>query len=116
GHKVEGQIAEIDQRCKIYLDKVPPEGEQAPEGGSDRPASRDRGDRGPRDRGERGHGDRGPSRGADRGPAGDGPAGDVEVGEDESGEGGDEQRRRRRLQRWTPGPTGTCWVGRRAVP
>ncbi len=93
GDKVEVQIADIDQRGKIYLDKVRPEGEEAPEGGSDRPAGRDRGDRGPRDRGERGHGDRGPSRGADRGPAGDAPA-----GEDDGGEG-DEQRRRRRRQR-----------------
>src|SRR5947207_12041864 len=94
GDKVEVQIADIDQRGKIYLDKVRPEGEEAPEGGSDRPAGRDRGDRGPRDRGERGHGDRGPSRGADRGPSGDVPA-----GEDEAGGEGDEQRRRRRRQR-----------------
>jgi polyribonucleotide nucleotidyltransferase len=94
GDKVEVQIADIDQRGKIYLDKVRPEGEEAPaaEAGSDRPAGRDRGDRGPRDRGERGHGDRGPSRGADRGPAGDTPAGEGEDGDDE-------QRRRRRRQR-----------------
>ncbi len=95
GDKVEVQIADIDQRGKIYLDKVRPEGEEAPDGeaGSDRPPARDRGDRGPRDRGERGHGDRGPSRGADRGPTGDTPSG----GED--GDGDDEMRRRRRRQR-----------------
>ncbi len=91
GDKVEVQIADIDQRGKIYLDKVRPEGEEAPEGAADRPAGRDRGDRGPRDRGERGHGDRGPSRGADRGPN-DAPAG-------EDGGDSDEQRRRRRRQR-----------------
>jgi len=98
GDKVEVQIADIDQRGKIYLDKVRPEGEEAPEGGSDRPAGRDRGDRGPRDRGERGHGDRGPARGADRGPAGDTPAEDDGGDGGEGGEG-DEQRRRRRRQR-----------------
>src|SRR5947207_4277696 len=80
GDKVEVQIADIDQRGKIYLDKVRPEGEEAPADGADRPAGRDRGDRGPRDRGERGHGDRGPSRGTDRGPGGDAPA--AEGGED----------------------------------
>src|SRR5947207_10509005 len=69
GDKVEVQIADIDQRGKIYLDKVRAEGEEAPAEGEDRPAGRDRGDRGPRDRGERGHGDRGPARGSDRGPA-----------------------------------------------
>src|SRR5213075_2210092 len=39
GDKVEVQIADIDQRGKIYLDKVRPEGAEAPdeEGGSDRP-------------------------------------------------------------------------------
>src|SRR2546430_16312272 len=94
GDKVEVQIADIDQRGKIYLDKVRAEGEEAPaeEAGADRPPARDRGDRGPRDRGERGHGDRGPSRGADRGPAGDAPSG----GEEGGGDGDDERRRRRR--------------------
>jgi len=96
GDKVEVQIADIDQRGKIYLDKVRPEGEEAPAGeGSDRPPARDRGDRGPRDRGERGHGDRGPSRGADRSPSADTPAGGDEGGAD----GDDELRRRRRRQR-----------------
>src|SRR5204863_2303610 len=61
GDKVEVQIADIDQRGKIYLDKVRAEGEEAPAEGEDRPAGRDRGDRGPRDRGDRdrdrGHGD-----------------------------------------------------------
>jgi len=78
GDKVEVQIADIDARGKIYLDKVRPEGEEAPaqaEGG--RPAGRDRGDRGPRDRGDRERGEGGPSRG------------------DRDGDGGGEQRRRR---------------------
>jgi polyribonucleotide nucleotidyltransferase len=86
GDKVEVEIAEIDGRGKIYLDKKRPEGAEAPaaEAGEDRPAGRDRGDRGPRDRGDRGdrdRGDRGPGRG-ERGPGGEG-----------GGEG--EQRRRR---------------------
>ncbi|MEV7226424.1 MULTISPECIES: polyribonucleotide nucleotidyltransferase [Polymorphospora] len=85
GDKVEVQIADIDARGKIYLDKVRPEGEEAPEAaeaeaGGERPPARDRSDRGPRDRGDRDRGDRGPSRG-DRG---------------EGGEGGGEQPRRRR--------------------
>jgi polyribonucleotide nucleotidyltransferase len=69
GDKVEVEIAEIDGRGKIYLDKVRPEGAEAPatEGEAGRPPARDRGDRGPRDRGERGdRGDRGPAR-AERG-------------------------------------------------
>jgi polyribonucleotide nucleotidyltransferase len=99
GDKVEVQIADIDQRGKIYLDKVRPEGEEAPAESGDRPA-RDRGDRpdrGPHNRGGRGFdrdGDRGPSRGSDRGPLGDGPGPDGGDGGD-----GDEQRRRRRRQR-----------------
>ncbi|MEV0729028.1 polyribonucleotide nucleotidyltransferase [Polymorphospora sp. NPDC050346] len=85
GDKVEVQIADIDARGKIYLDKVRPEGEEAPEAaeaeaGGERPPARDRSDRGPRDRGDRDRGDRGPSRG-DRGEGG--------------GEGGGEPRRRR---------------------
>jgi polyribonucleotide nucleotidyltransferase len=84
GDKVEVEIAEIDGRGKIYLDKVRPEG--APAGEGERPAGRDRGDRGPRDRGDRSgdreRGDRGPGRG-DRG-SGEG-----------GGDGGPEQRRRR---------------------
>jgi polyribonucleotide nucleotidyltransferase len=115
GDKVEVQIADIDQRGKIYLDKVRPEGEEAPaEVGGERPAGRERGergDRGPRDRGDRDRGDRdrGPGRGYDRGPAGERPPGDrpadAQFGEDgesgESGESGgdDEARRRRRRQR-----------------
>jgi polyribonucleotide nucleotidyltransferase len=43
GDKVEVEIAEVDGRGKIYLDKVRPEGAEAPAEG-DRPASRDRGD------------------------------------------------------------------------
>ena len=62
GDKVEVEIAEIDGRGKIYLDKVRPEGAEAPEApaDADRPATRDRSDRGPRDRGDRG--DRGARR------------------------------------------------------
>jgi len=84
GDKVEVEIAEIDGRGKIYLDKVRPEGAPAPSE-SDRPAGRDRGDRGPRDRGERA--DRGPGR--DRGSSSD-------------GEGG--ERRRRTRDRGDRGP------------
>jgi polyribonucleotide nucleotidyltransferase len=91
GDKVEVEIAEIDGRGKVYLDKVRPEGAPAPAEG-DRPASRDRGDRGPRDRGDRGgdrtHGDRGPGRN-DRGDRGSGGGG---------GEGGDGGERRRRVR------------------
>jgi polyribonucleotide nucleotidyltransferase len=90
GDKVEVEIAEIDGRGKIYLDKVRPEGAEAPAEG-DRPAGRDRGDRGPRDRGDRGErGDRGPGR-SDRGDRTD--RGPSEGGE--SGEGGQRRRRTR---------------------
>jgi polyribonucleotide nucleotidyltransferase len=83
GDKVEVQIADIDARGKIYLDKVRPEGEEAPAAeGGERPSSRDRGDRGPRDRGDRERGERGPR---DRGDGGGG-----------GGEGGGEGDRRRR--------------------
>jgi polyribonucleotide nucleotidyltransferase len=86
GDKVEVEIAEIDGRGKIYLDKVRPEGAEAPAEG-DRPAGRDRGDRGPRDRGDRDRdrdrGDRGPGRDRERGPG-------------EGGEGGEPRRRRHR--------------------
>ena len=82
GDKVEVEIAEIDNRGKVYLDKVRPDGEPAPAAAAegDRPAGRDRGDRGPRDRGGE-RGDRGPS----RGPGGEG-----------GGEAGGERRRRTR--------------------
>ncbi len=83
GDKVEVQIADIDGRGKIYLDKVRPEGEEAPPAeGAGRPPARDRGDRGPRDRGDRdrdrgdrdrSHGERGPGRDrGERGPSRDG--------------------------------------------
>jgi len=88
GDKVEVEIAEIDGRGKIYLDKVLPEGVERPEG--DRPGGRG-GDRGPRDRGdrgERGYGDRGPGR-SDRGPSSGG----------EGGSGGEGERRRRTRDR-----------------
>ncbi|MDI5944241.1 hypothetical protein QLR68_40115, partial [Micromonospora sp. DH15] len=69
GDKVEVEIADIDARGKIYLDKVRPEGAEAPAAtgevaGDERPAGRG-GDRGPRDRGDRERGDRG-----GRGPGG----------------------------------------------
>ncbi|HEX5540277.1 MAG TPA: polyribonucleotide nucleotidyltransferase [Micromonospora sp.] len=79
GDKVEVQIADIDARGKIYLDKVRPEGEEAPAEpvGAERPAAgRERAERGPRERTERA--ERGPSRG------------------EGEGEGGGERRRRRR--------------------
>src|SRR3982750_2337924 len=60
GDKVEVEIAEVDGRGKIYLDKVRPEGEEAPAAPAEGAARPAREDRGPRDRGERGHGDRGP--------------------------------------------------------
>jgi len=68
GDKLEVEISEIDSRGKIYLDKVRPE--PAPAAESERPAGRDKGDRGPRDRGAR-----------------------------SGGEGGGEQRRRRVRER-----------------
>jgi polyribonucleotide nucleotidyltransferase len=90
GDKIEVQIADIDARGKIYLDRVRPESEEAPApvpvatgAAGERPAGRDRGDRGPRDRGDRDQGDRGPSRG-ERGESG------------EPGAGGGQQPRRRR--------------------
>jgi len=90
GDKVEVEIAEIDGRGKIYLDKKRPEGAEAPaEAGEDRPAGRDRGDRGPRDRGDRDRGDRGDRDRGDRGPG----RGDRGPGGEGGGEG--EQRRRR---------------------
>jgi polyribonucleotide nucleotidyltransferase len=89
GDKVEVEIAEIDGRGKIYLDKVRADGEPAP-AAADRPATRDRADRGPRDRGS----DR--ERGSDRGPGRDGGR---EGGPREGGEGGGERRRRIRGDR-----------------
>jgi polyribonucleotide nucleotidyltransferase len=85
GDRVEVSIADIDARGKIYLDKVRPEGEAAPDAeaeGGERPPARGAGDRGPRDRGDRDRGDRGPSRG-------DGGEGGGEAG-------GDRRRRDRR--------------------
>ncbi|GII20592.1 polyribonucleotide nucleotidyltransferase [Planosporangium mesophilum] len=97
GDKVEVQIADIDQRGKIYLDKVRPEGEEAPAAaggeGAERPAGRDRGDRGPRERGER----------AERGPGrerGDRPEREDAAAGEQSGEAGEGDREpRRRRQR-----------------
>jgi polyribonucleotide nucleotidyltransferase len=115
GDKVEVQIADIDARGKIYLDRA---GAEPPAGGSERPAGRDRGrgagDRGPRDRGDRDRGDRGPRRDGESGPRRDGESGPRRDGEsgprrdgdagpnrdDESGpeddRGGEGRRRRRR--------------------
>ncbi|PYC66403.1 polyribonucleotide nucleotidyltransferase [Micromonospora arborensis] len=94
GDRVEVEIADIDARGKIYLDKVRPEGAEAPAAGEaaggDRPAGRDRGDRGPRDRGDR---ERGGDRGA-RGPERGGEGGNGGGGE--GGEGGERPRRRTR--------------------
>ncbi|WP_432986848.1 polyribonucleotide nucleotidyltransferase [Dactylosporangium sp. CA-233914] len=84
GDKVEVQIADIDNRGKIYLDKVLAEGEQppAPAEGGERPA-RERGDRG----------DRGPRRErSDRAPR---PAAEEGGEAAPSGEEGGEFRRRR---------------------
>jgi polyribonucleotide nucleotidyltransferase len=83
GDRVEVEIAEVDGRGKIYLDKAQPEGAEAPAEG-ERPPARERSDRGPRDRGERG--DRGAS---DRGPGREPRA------EGGSGEGGERRRRTR---------------------
>jgi polyribonucleotide nucleotidyltransferase len=91
GDRVEVEIAEVDSRGKIYLDKVRPEGEApaAPAGSGERPAGRERPERGPRDRG----GDRGPGRSSE--PAGDG-GGRGGRGDADSGDGGGERRRRTR--------------------
>jgi polyribonucleotide nucleotidyltransferase len=84
GDKVEVQIADIDGRGKIYLDKAGAEPAGGSPGGSggDRPGGRDRGDRGrgsgdrgPRDRSDRDRGDRGPRRDGDSGPRRDGDSG-----------------------------------------
>ena len=92
GDKIEVQIADIDGRGKIYLDKAGAEPAATPAGTpagggagerSDRPASRDRGDRGPRDRGDRERGERGPRR-----------DGEAAEGDRERGEGARRRRRR----------------------
>jgi polyribonucleotide nucleotidyltransferase len=80
GDKVEVQIADIDARGKIYLDKLLPDGTVAPASGSGG------GDRGPR-----------PERSGDRGGARGG--GNFERGPREGGEGGDGERRRRQQRR-----------------
>ncbi|AGZ45438.1 polyribonucleotide nucleotidyltransferase [Actinoplanes friuliensis] len=74
GDKVEVSIADIDNRGKIYLDKVRPEGEEAPaaaEGAPAAAAGADNGGRPPReDRGPRGEGGGEPRRRRQR-PSGD---------------------------------------------
>ena len=94
GDKVEVEIADIDARGKIYLDKIRPEGAEAPAAGEaaggDRPSGRDRGgDRGPRDRGDRG-GERRSEGGERRSEGGERRS--------EGGEGGGESRPRRRTR------------------
>jgi polyribonucleotide nucleotidyltransferase len=95
GDKVEVEIAEVDSRGKIYLDKVRPEGAPAPEGG-DRPSGRDRGDRGPRDRDRGDRGDRGPGRDRGRGPDAESGGGGGGGGEGRGDGDGGERRRRQR--------------------
>ncbi|HEY8471393.1 MAG TPA: polyribonucleotide nucleotidyltransferase [Natronosporangium sp.] len=87
GDKVEVQIADIDGRGKIYLDKAGAE----PSNGADRPGGRPGGrggDRGPRDRGDRERGERGPRRESDAGDGG-------ESAGEQPREGGRRRRRRR---------------------
>jgi len=100
GDKIEVEIADVDGRGKIYLDKVYPEGQEPPKRPSGGDRERPKGERG--DRG--GRGDR--PRGGDR-PRSDRPRGErVEKAEsadadskpeaaEGSGEGDDKQPRRR---------------------
>jgi polyribonucleotide nucleotidyltransferase len=92
GDKVEVEIADIDARGKIYLDKAGAAeaaaaagetGEGRGDGG--RPASRGQGSRGPRDRGGKDASDRGPQASSDSGS-----------GEGDQEEGARRRRRRRR--------------------
>jgi polyribonucleotide nucleotidyltransferase len=100
GDKVEVEIGDIDNRGKIYLDKVYPEG-QEPEGyKKGRPAERkesrgdrgDRGDRGPRRDRERSGGERGERSGGDRGER----SGGGDRGERSGSSDGERRRRRTR--------------------
>jgi polyribonucleotide nucleotidyltransferase len=103
GDKVEVQIADIDGRGKIYLDKAGAEpaaaarrggGSGGSGGDGGRPGGRDAGDRGPRDRSEKDRTDRGPRRDAVEQAPDDGDGdGDGDGGEDAEG------RRRRRRRR-----------------
>ncbi|MFC4336535.1 polyribonucleotide nucleotidyltransferase [Salininema proteolyticum] len=86
GDKLEVEITDIDNRGKIYLDKVYPEGEE-PEGYKKGRPSRDEGGRREGGRGGRREGGRGGDR--DRGPRRESRGGDDENGE----------RRRRRRRR-----------------
>ncbi|MDN3238723.1 polyribonucleotide nucleotidyltransferase [Glycomyces tritici] len=101
GDKVEVEIGDIDNRGKIYLDKVYPEG-QEPEGyKKGRPAERkeSRGD----SRGDRGdRGDRGPRRDRERsggGERGERPSSGERERTGERGASSDGERRRRRTRR-----------------
>ncbi|MCC3762285.1 polyribonucleotide nucleotidyltransferase [Glycomyces sp. TRM65418] len=100
GDKVEVEIGDIDNRGKIYLDKVYPEG-QEPEGyKKGRPAERkeSRGDRG--DRGDRGpRRDRERSGGGERGERSASGGGDRERSGGDRGGSSDGERRRRRTRR-----------------
>ncbi|GAA2134032.1 polyribonucleotide nucleotidyltransferase [Glycomyces algeriensis] len=96
GDKVEVEIGDIDNRGKIYLDKVYPEG-QEPEGyKKGRPAERkeSRGDRGDR-------GDRGPRRDRERSGerSGGGERSERPASGGERGGSSDGERRRRRTRR-----------------
>jgi polyribonucleotide nucleotidyltransferase len=94
GDKVEVEIGDIDNRGKIYLDKVYPEG-QEPEGyKKGRPAERkeSRGDRGDR-------GDRGPRRDRERSGERSGGGDRERSGERSGGGSSDGERRRRRTRR-----------------
>ncbi|MEU5154848.1 polyribonucleotide nucleotidyltransferase [Glycomyces sp. NPDC021274] len=98
GDKVEVEIGDIDNRGKIYLDKVYPEG-QEPEGyKKGRPAERkeSRGD----SRGDRGdRGDRGPRRDRERSGERSGGGERSERPAASGGAGSDGERRRRRTRR-----------------
>ena len=87
GDKIDVEIADVDSRGKIYLDKVYPEGQEPPKrsGGGDRPKGGDRGRGG-------GRGDRDRNRGGDRAPEG---TPEQSAADEESSEDGDKRPRRR---------------------
>ncbi|GAA4924444.1 polyribonucleotide nucleotidyltransferase [Stackebrandtia albiflava] len=92
GDKIEVEIADVDARGKIYLDKVYPEGQEPPKrsSGGDRGPRRDR-DR-DRDRGGRGRGGRSDDDKPQAAPAAE--SADA-AGESEQGEDGEKRPRRR---------------------
>ena len=93
GDKIEVEIADVDGRGKIYLDKVYPEGQEPPKRSSGRDGEK-------RDRGERGGG-RGRGRGGDRPERNRDTegAGNAEASGTDSGEGTDSDGRHRRRRR-----------------